>query len=153
MEDFYRAHARAVHAFLHGLCRNRDTAEDLMQETFVRATRAMGGYRGGSPRAWLFAIARTTFLDATRRDTPEPVEEPPVTSSRDPDVAEAETVRRALARLPEAQRAALVLGDQLEVPYAEIGQVLGRSEGAVKVLIHRARASFRRAYEEEGGHA
>ena len=38
-----------------------------MQDTFIRATRALPGYRGGSPRAWLFAIARTTFLDDARR--------------------------------------------------------------------------------------
>lgn len=123
-----------------------------MQETFVRATRAIGGYGGGSPRAWLFAIARSAFLDAARKRVPEPVEEAEPPASSDPDVAEHETVRRALGRLPETQRTALVLADQLDVPYAEIASVLGRSEGAVKVLVHRSRASFRRAYTEEGGH-
>jgi RNA polymerase sigma-70 factor, ECF subfamily len=138
-----------VHAFLTGLCRDAEWAQDLTQETFVRAIRAMGGYRGGSPRAWLLAIARTTFLDAVRRRTPIPVEEVPEQAAHDPDVVEIAAVRRALARLPEAQRSALVLCDQLQLPYAEIADVLGMSLGGTKVLIHRARAAFRRAYKLE----
>jgi hypothetical protein len=67
IEEFYRAHAEAVYAFLVSLCRDRVWAEDLMQDTFVKATRAMDGYRGGNPRSWLFAIARSVFIDDTRR--------------------------------------------------------------------------------------
>lgn len=137
-------------AFLTSLCRDPEWAEDLAQETFVRAMRAIGGYRGGSPRAWLLAIARTTFLDALRKRTPEPAEHLPEQASHDPDVVEVDTVRRALARLPESQRSALVLCDQLQLPYTEVASVLGKSLGATKVLIHRARAAFRRAYELEG---
>ena len=61
IEGFYREHAPSVYAFLVSLCRDRAWAEDLMQDTFVKATLAMAGYRGGSPRAWLFAIARNVF--------------------------------------------------------------------------------------------
>jgi RNA polymerase sigma factor (sigma-70 family) len=88
VEELYRAHAGLVLAFLVGLTRDRDQAEDLMQETFVRATRALGGYRGGSPRAWLLAIARTTFLDATRKRVPAPVDLVPDAGCADPDVVE-----------------------------------------------------------------
>ena len=58
IERFYRDHASAVLGFLVSLARDRPLAEDLMQDTFVKATRALGSYRGGSPKAWLFAIAR-----------------------------------------------------------------------------------------------
>lgn len=144
-----------MYAFLVTLTRDPLEAEDLMQDTFVRATRAIGGYRGGSPRAWLFAIARTTFLDARRRTVPAPVDPAaaPETGVADPDVAELETVRAALDRLPEGQRTALILRDQLGLPYAEVAVALGRTLGATKVLLHRARAAFRTAYAEEGGHA
>ena len=57
IERFYRAHADAVYAFLLSLCRDPIWAEDLMQDTFVKATRSIGGYRGGNPRSWLFSIA------------------------------------------------------------------------------------------------
>lgn len=142
-----------MYAFLVSLTRDPIEAEDLVQDTFVRATRAMGGYRGGSPRAWLLAIARSAFLDARRRRRPISVEDPPDIGTRDPDVAEVHTVRAALGRLPESQRAALVLRDQLDLPYAEVAEALGKSLGATKVLIHRARAAFRTTYEREGGHA
>lgn len=149
MEELYRAHAGVVLAFLTGLTRDHAQAEDLMQETFVKATRAMGGYRGGSPRAWLLAIARTTFIDAVRKRTPVPSETLPDPGSADPDVVEVLTVRAALGRLPETQRTALVLRDQLELSYEEIAETLGRSVGATRVLIHRARAAFRQAYVQE----
>jgi RNA polymerase sigma factor (sigma-70 family) len=153
VEELYRAHAGLVLAYLIGLTRDRGEAEDLMQETFVRATRALGGYRGGSPRAWLLAIARTTFLDAVRRRVPTPTEELPDLGEPAPDTVEQLTVRATLARLSESHRTVLVLRDQLDLPYDEVAQTIGRSLGATKVLIHRARAAFRVAYELEGGRA
>lgn len=152
MEELYRAHAGLVFAFLVGLTRDRDQAEDLMQETFVRATRSLGGYRGGSPQAWLLAIARTTFLDAHRRRVPIPVEDIPDVGRSDPDVVQQLAVRAALARLSDPHRTVLVLRDELGLPYDEVAATIDRSLGATKVLIHRARAAFRLAYAEEGGH-
>jgi RNA polymerase sigma-70 factor (ECF subfamily) len=146
IEAFYRDHARDVFAFLVWLGRDRQGAEDLMQDTFVRATRALGGYRGGSPKSWLFAIARSTYLDDVRRRKPTPaaaLDE----GREDPDVIEAELVRGVLASLPESQRSALVLRDMIGLPYEEIAETLGKSLGATKVLIHRARAGFRSRYE------
>jgi RNA polymerase sigma-70 factor (ECF subfamily) len=147
LEEFYRDHASAVYAFLVSLCRDPVWAEDLMQDTFVRATRALPGYRGGSPKAWLFAIARTTFLDDARRRARRPVAEMVEVGVVDPDVAEGETIRSILAALPETQRTALVLRDQLGFPYDDVSRILGKSLGATKVIIHRGRAAFRRAYE------
>ena len=66
----------------------------------------------------------------------------------DPDVAEGENIRSILAALPETQRTALVLRDQLGFSYDEVSRILGKSLGATKVIIHRARAAFRSAYEE-----
>ncbi len=120
-----------------------------MQDTFVRATRAMPGYRGGSPRAWLFAIARTTFLDDARRRARRPVGDMVEVAVVDPDVSEGAMIRSILAALPETQRTALVLRDQLGFPYDEVSRILGKSLGATKVIIHRGRAAFRRAYEKE----
>ena len=120
-----------------------------MQDTFVRATRAVGGYQGGSPRAWLFAIARTTFLDEYRKRTKrstEPIVEVPTS---DPDVAERQTIETVLASLPETQQSALLLRDQLGLSYEEVAHAIGKSLGATKVIIHRARTAFRRIYQQE----
>jgi RNA polymerase sigma factor (sigma-70 family) len=148
LERFYSDHAAAVHAYLISLCRDPALAEDLMQDTFVKATRALAGYRGGSPRSWLFAIARTTFLDHVRRRREHATGHLPETAVTDPDVAAVLTVQQVLASLPEGQRSALILRDQLDLPYEEVAVALGRSLGATKVLIHRARAAFRAAYQE-----
>ncbi|MFO7777432.1 MAG: RNA polymerase sigma factor [Nitriliruptoraceae bacterium] len=152
MEELYRAHATTVFRFLVGMTRDADLAEDLMQDTFVRATRAMGSYRGGSPRAWLLAIARTTALDRFRTRTEQLTDEVPEPSTTDIDVVEQQTVRAALSRLPDDHRTILVLADDLGMPHQEIAEVLGRSPGACRVLLHRARRSFQTAYLEEGGH-
>ncbi len=152
IEVFYRAHASSVYALLVTLCRDRTWAEDLMQETFVKATRSIAGYRGGSPRAWLFAVARTTFLDAARRQQrrPVPAAEVPDVGHEDPDLVQDMAVRQALDRLPVDHRSALVLRDQLGLDYHEIGTVLGgRSPGAARVLVHRARAIFRTQWAEQ----
>ena len=148
IERFYRAHADAVYAFLVSLCRDPIWAEDLMQDTFVKATRSMGGYRGGNPRSWLFSIARSVFIDDTRRRRAIPVDEIEEQGVVDSDVAELIVIERSLSKLPERQRTALLLADKAGMSYAEVAEAIGCSAAAVKVLIHRARVSFRAHYTE-----
>jgi RNA polymerase sigma-70 factor (ECF subfamily) len=148
IERFYRAHADAVYAFLVSLCRDPVWAEDLMQDTFVKATRSMGGYRGGNPRSWLFSIARSVFIDDTRRRRAIPVDEIEEMGVVDSDVAELILIERSLSKLPQRQRTALLLADKAGLTYTEVAEAIGCSEAAVKVLIHRARVSFRAHYTE-----
>lgn len=146
IEQFYRDHSPAVYAFLVAQCRDRVWAEDLMQETFVKATRSLGGYRGGNQRSWLFAIARTVFLDDVRKRRPIPVAEVTEAVAAPIDIEESDAIERALGALPERQRLALVLCDQAGLSYAEVAEAVGCTQAAVKVLIHRARTNFRAAY-------
>lgn len=148
IEEFYQDHAKAVYAFLVSLCRDRVWAEDLMQDTFVKATRSIMGYQGGNPRSWLFAIARSVFIDDVRRKRPVPVETLEENSVSDPDVAEIEAIESALALLPERQRTALLLCDRADLSYADVAEAMGITPAAAKVLIHRARTSFRSHYVE-----
>jgi RNA polymerase sigma-70 factor, ECF subfamily len=149
IESFYREHARAVFAFLLSLSRDRALAEDLTQDTFVKATRSLRGFRGGNPRAWLFTIARSVFIDHTRRRRPIPVDlddrHPAPTGS---DVEERHVIDTILHGLPDRQRIALLLVDQGGMSYAEMAGVVGVSPDAAKGLLHRARRNFRTAYEE-----
>lgn len=148
IESFYRAHTNAVYAFLVSLCRDPIWAEDLMQDTFVKATRSLSGYRGGNPRSWLFAIARSVFIDDTRRRRSIPVDEIEDRMAVNTDVTELMLIERSLSKLPERQRTALLLVDQAGLSYAEVAEAIGCSVGAVKVLIYRARMSFRTHYTE-----
>lgn len=119
-----------------------------MQDTFVKATRSMGGYRGGNPRSWLFSIARSVFIDDTRRRRAIPVDKLEEKGVAETDVTQLMLIERSLSKLPERQRTALLLADQAGLSYAEVAETIGCSQAAVKVLIHRARVSFRAHYTE-----
>jgi RNA polymerase sigma-70 factor (ECF subfamily) len=110
----------------------------------------MGGYRGGSPKAWLFSIARTVYLDDVRRRARRPVlvEERDTAAAPTSDPVEQDAIERALGRLPERQRTALLLSDRVGLAGSEVAFALGISEGAARVLVHRARQGFRLAFEE-----
>jgi RNA polymerase sigma-70 factor, ECF subfamily len=148
IETFYRQHARAVFAFLLSLSRDRTLAEDLTHETFIKATRSLSGFRGGDPKAWLFTIARSVFIDHTRRRRPEPTDVVDTVESIDPDIEERHVIDAALARLTERQRMALLLVDHAGMSYAEMAAVVGITPEAAKGLLHRARLGFRAAYQE-----
>ncbi|HSJ27738.1 MAG TPA: sigma-70 family RNA polymerase sigma factor [Acidimicrobiia bacterium] len=149
IESFYRQHARAVFAFLLSLSRDRTLAEDLTQDTFVKATRSLRGFRGGDPRAWLFTIARSVFIDHTRRRRPIPVDlDDRHPSPSGPDIEERQMIDAVLHGLPDRQRMALLLVDQAGMSYADMAAVVGVSPDAAKGLLHRARRNFRTAYQE-----
>lgn len=151
IETFYRLHAGSIYGYLYSMCRDRGRAEDLMQETFIKATRALGGYRGGSPKAWLFSVARTVFLDDQRRSarTPSAQLSDELADRPQSDPVEQDAIERALSSLPERQRTVLLLSDRVGLTGSELAAALGATEGAVRVLLHRARLGFRAAYQSD----
>jgi RNA polymerase sigma-70 factor (ECF subfamily) len=150
LEQLYQHHQPQVYALCYRLLERAEDAEDAVQATFVRAFRALPRFRGdSSARTWLYRIATNEALAILRRRRPEPAEEPEGIS---PDgaaaVVERLAVRAALARLTPDHRAILVLRLWEELSYTEIAGVLGISLPAVKMRLSRARAEFRRYYEE-----
>jgi RNA polymerase sigma-70 factor (ECF subfamily) len=152
------AHADALYRLALHLARNPADAEDLVQETFVRALRAWGGFAGGTDlRAWLLRILRNTFLDRERSARRHPVEGGLDEAAAGADLAgetgdrEPEQLRRLLAtdvqealrELPEEVRT-LVLLDLEGLSEAELSLVLGCPAGTVKSRLWRARARLRR---------
>ncbi|PTY03762.1 RNA polymerase subunit sigma-24 [Opitutaceae bacterium EW11] len=117
-------------------------ADDLLQETFLRAWRERARFAAAvSSRAYLFGIARHVALDALRRLRPveplEPGRDVAGESVPDPD-ERLLAMRRAIDALPEAQREPLVLKLQHELSYAEIADVLGVPVGTVRSRLHYA---------------
>ncbi|MCA8978385.1 MAG: sigma-70 family RNA polymerase sigma factor [Planctomycetes bacterium] len=154
-----------VYALLTRFLGRRPGREDLVQEVFLRVLRARDRYQPTARfSTYLYRITFNLAVNETQRvtgagvlsldqpvgsadgsallgdlqpgDDPEPSDE----LERD-DVVSA--VRAAIARLPENQRMALILAKYHDTPYAEIADVLGSSEKAIKSLIHRARESLR----------
>lgn len=151
-------------AVLHHLVGDAAEAEDLAQEAFLRVYRARAKYHPTAKfGTWLFAVAHNLASNARRDRKRRPVlhqQGPEAGGSAEvagpgrPDDAPshhlrqlelAAAVRRALDALNERQRAAVVLSKFEDMPYAEIGAVLGMSEKAVKSLLARARVQLRDA--------
>ena len=147
IEHLFRAHWPLVYRYLERRTGDPVTAEELAQETFYRATRAFLGWRGGSPAAWLLAIARHVLADAARRGRPlvplpETLADPTSEPQRPP-------VDAVLSRLPVQQRRLLELVYVHGFSHAEVAAMSGTSAAAVKTAVWRARAAFRALYEEE----
>jgi RNA polymerase sigma-70 factor (ECF subfamily) len=163
LDALYRRYRGPVQSYLYRLCGSADLAEELTQETFVRACTGLLHFRGDSSVAtWLFRIARNTYLNSLRRPTPDRIATdelhaiPDGAADTDPERQYAahevrSLISMALAQLPEKQRSILLLRDEEGLSYAEIAAVLELSLAAVKVNLFRARNAFRSAYHALGG--
>jgi RNA polymerase sigma-70 factor (ECF subfamily) len=161
-EALYRRYLARVYSYAYYELGDHHAAEDATEATFVSALTNLGRFEerarpadgdGASTfRVWLFQIARNEIAGERRRTRRRPVEPLGETVVVDPVDVEAAAVRRdearaawqALGRLPGERRQAMVLRFVDELSTAEIAGVLGRSEGAVRVLIHRALKSVAR---------
>ncbi|MFM7333951.1 MAG: sigma-70 family RNA polymerase sigma factor [Tabrizicola sp.] len=155
MAVLIRRHGPGIRRFLAGVLTRPDEAEDLAQETFLRVWSAATRYDPtlASPSTWVYRIALRLAIDRNRRTgfrrflgleaTPEPVDDQP---GADRDLAARQALartQRALARLPDRQRRALLLRAAAGLSNAEIAATLGISSGAVEQLLVRARSALR----------
>lgn len=154
-EELYKRVAPPLLGYLLRLTRNRERAEDLLQVTFAKIHRARGSYLRGAPlMPWAHAIARRSFLDERRAASsrsedlsadgtlPEPRPEPERVPS---DLSEA--LESALDSLPEAYREAIQLTKMSGLSIAQAADVLGTTETAVKLRIHRGYNQLRKELE------
>jgi RNA polymerase sigma-70 factor, ECF subfamily len=143
-----------LYNFAHWLTQDRHEAEDLVQETYVKALRGFSGFQPGTNfRAWMFRILRNSFLTSrTGLKSTVPLEEDAHETfpSDDPtpeaillQEANRDTVREALEKLSAPYREILLLCDVEEMSYEEIAQVLTIPQGTVMSRLHRARKALR----------
>jgi RNA polymerase sigma-70 factor, ECF subfamily len=153
LEDIFRAHQREIFMYLLRTVGDRRLAEDLAQDTFLRACGSAVLFRGeASPRTWLFSIARRALADHYRRRAPEVLlesgsEEPAAIATH--DATQRIAVEQVLAALPLAHREAIVLCDVLGFSPAEAAGLTGLTANAYRVRLHRARAQFREVYGDD----
>ena len=150
-------HLDAAYGFARYLTRDATLAEDIVQDAFLKAYRAFAGFRGGDPRAWLFAIVRSSFLSSLRSRPAWTSDEAAPDAASDeasPEAAlirqgEAQSVRGAIAALPEPFREALVLREFEDLSYRQIAEVSGAPLGTVMSRLARARQMLAVALREE----
>jgi RNA polymerase sigma-70 factor (ECF subfamily) len=139
-----------------GLCRlHPNEADDLTQETFIRAYRALAGYapdriRSLQARAWIWTIAlnlsRNRARDAARRPRPVPLQE---VAYQPEESLDGVAWNRRLAHLPPGQRKAVVLRHVVGLSYREMAEALGRPQGSLKADVHRGLAKLKEIMEAE----
>jgi RNA polymerase sigma-70 factor (ECF subfamily) len=143
------------------ITRNPTDAQDLVQDTLLRAYRAIERFDGRYPRAWLLTIMRNAQVNRVRRKRPELMHDPDETMSRvadeSPDGADAESqlmdqefeapIEAALAALPEKFLRVVELVDLNQLSYQEAADALGIPVGTVMSRLHRARRNIRQHLE------
>lgn len=145
-----RRYQRPVLNFVYRLLGNETEAEDVAQETFVRAYRHLSDY---DPRrkfsTWLFALARNAAIDRLRyrqRHPTEPLDAAPEPSTVSNEVGNREIgteIAAAIAELPEDQRTAIVLAEYHDLSHAAIAEVMDSSEKSVESRLYRAKVTLR----------
>jgi RNA polymerase sigma-70 factor (ECF subfamily) len=160
-EELVRIHADRLYGVVLRLCATPHEAEEVTQETFIRAWRAIARFDGRSQLfTWLYRIGvneakrrlqrgeralRTVSLEEAPGDPPDLSDAPEPHAERD---ALRAALERAVQALPLAYRAPLVLRDIEGLTTAESAEILGISEAALKSRLHRARAVVRDALED-----
>jgi RNA polymerase sigma-70 factor (ECF subfamily) len=144
-EDLYESYSTEVYRFAFWLAGDTTEAEDITSETFIRAWVRRSTIRTETLKAYLFAVARNVYLEQQRKRKhqaaledvyPDPAPGP---DRRVEFQLELLRVQAVLQTLPEIDRTAFVLRVQHELPYVEIGRVLGLSVTTVRVKVHRVR--------------
>jgi len=160
--ELYRTHLRDVYSYAYYRVGNHHDAEDLTEQTFLQAyrhfERAQRESDGRPLRPWLIRIAHNLaanfYRDRSRRpltqlEDASVLEEPHGTVELVEEREELKEVLEGVSKLPEDRREALIMRFALGMDNREIARTLGRSEGATKVLIHRAIKQLEESLEDE----
>lgn len=146
--ELVRRHTAPLARFLAATGARGDDLDDLVQESFVRAFRALGGFRGQAAfRTWLFTIGSNVVRDAARRRGKRRIvplhdhDLPPASGNPHEDAVADETLHRlqtAVAALPSMQQRVFLLRAQQGLDYDEIARALRTTPGAARVHYHHA---------------
>ena len=160
LEELYLIHFDRIYSYLHVSVGNRHDAEDLTTQTFLKMLEKIGSFKWQSApfSAWLFRIAHNLAMDhfrARRRWQPEEeVPEPPGEKEPSAELAAMQTIGREsmlklIERLSPEQQQVLTLKFVFNLPNAEVGAILAKTEGAIKSLQHRALVSLQKQIQQQ----
>lgn len=158
IEELFALHHAEIYAYVFRMVRDADIAADFTQDTFIKAYKAQDSLEDrAKARAWLYQIAHRVVLDEMRRRrivrflpwTGESHGAAPSAEHLAMEMRLSAPLARALARIPERQRAALLLAEVNDLTGMELAETLGVSHVAARALLTRARESLRQALADE----
>lgn len=158
VEQLFALHHAEIYAYIFRMVRDADVAADFAQDTFIKAYRAQHMLEDrAKARAWLYQIAHRVVLDEMRRRrivrflpwTGESYGSAPSAEHLAMEMRLSGPMARAMARIPERQRAALLMAEVNDLTGLELAAALGISHVAARALLTRARESLRVALAEE----
>jgi RNA polymerase sigma-70 factor, ECF subfamily len=147
LQFLYVRYSNNIYGYVRSIIRDDHEAEDVTQHVFAKLITAIGKYddRGVPFFAWLLRMARNVAIDHLRANRLLPTEEVlDPNSSSGSDLDHAESVRVALATLPDEQRQVVLLRHVVGLTPGEIAARMGRSEGSIHGLHHRGRRALQR---------
>ncbi|MBX2895954.1 MAG: RNA polymerase sigma factor [Cyclobacteriaceae bacterium] len=161
--QLFERYKKPLYGFFYGLTRQQDASEDLIQNTFFRILKYRHLFReqaesnGGEFRAWMFHIARNVHYDQHRKkklvsdDLENWKDRVGHTENKASEMQQSEELQLlavAMDKLPLEKREIILLSKYEDMKYSEIGEVLGCSEGAVKVKVFRALQELKVIYKQ-----
>jgi RNA polymerase sigma-70 factor, ECF subfamily len=158
IEELFALHHGEIYAYIYRMVRDADIAADFAQDTFIKAYRAQASLEDRTKaRAWLYQIAHRVVLDEMRRRrivrfvpwTGESHGAAPSAEHLAMEMRLSGPLSRALARIPDRQREALILAEVHDLTGLELADTLGISHVAARALLTRARESLRQALADE----
>ena len=154
--QIYEAYFRDVELYLRAICRDEALAEELTEQVFFRALKALPTFRGDCDiRSWLCAMARNAYLSHLRKEKPseniDDIQIPDPRISVEEQIADQEqamAIHRILHALPEPYKEVFSLRIFGQLSFADIGSLFGRTANWACVTYHRARQKIQSEMEE-----
>lgn len=160
LDDVLKYHMNDIYHYLLKLSGHPQTAEDLLQDTFVKAFEHLESYHGEKVRPWLFKVAHNIYVDWYRREKRQIPTDPDLLAGLaratvpEPEAEfwqreKIESWLAAMRLLTEKSRQILILRDYHGFSYQEIADILNLSLANVKVTLYRARITIREVMKDE----
>lgn len=154
--ELYEKYKNAIFLYLYRSTLNQHIAEDLTQDTFLKAFQSLSSFRGESSlKTWLFKIARNTYINfSKKKQTNMELQSDKIdqhlTQQHDPfkRLDEQNAIVLTLLQLPENYRTYIILRDVNDLTYEEVAVITNETIGQVKVGLYRARKKFKELYKQ-----
>jgi RNA polymerase sigma-70 factor (ECF subfamily) len=160
IEIVYQLYINDLYKYLLQLSGSPQTAEDLVQDTFVKAYEKLESYKGERVRAWLFRVAYNTYVDWYRKEKRQVQTDPDLLESMNSQIEtspeEHYLLQLTLANwfkvmnsLPEKSRQVVLFRDYYDLTYQEIADILDLNLTNIKVTLYRARKKIKEVMKNE----